>query len=197
MTSFATPGTSNVWFGAKGSTVMDWPTNVTSATSVAPRTPLQVASDSARTNEAVTRGTSPGSSTRSAKEASLLATPFAPLVMVDISVALRTPGIETVSRWFVCRPPLGGRSPVSDRGSGEYPHPEGENPGGMARETPQRPEIVSGAGGTVAGLRRDSARIRDEAVVARSYNVAWIRRRSRYRDRRWCFRIRRYSVERW
>src|SRR5438552_11126620 len=118
MTSFATPGTSNVWFGAKGSTAMAWPANMTSATSVAPRTPLQVASDSARTNEAVTCAAFPGSTMSSANEASLLATPFAPLVMVDISVALRTPGTETVSSWLVCRPPLGGSSPVSERVSG-------------------------------------------------------------------------------
>src|SRR5437899_11109436 len=97
MTSFASPGTSNVWFGAKGSTVMAWPAKVTSATSVAPRTPLQVASDSARTNDAVTAAGFPGSTASSANEASLLATPLATLVVVAISLALRTPGIVTVS----------------------------------------------------------------------------------------------------
>src|SRR5207247_5073043 len=125
MMSVATGGTPiglggivNVWFGAKGSTIMAWPPKVTSATSVAPRTPLQVASDSARTNEAVTAAALPGSTDRSARDASLLATPFAPLVMVDMSVALRTPGIETVSSWLVCKPPLGGSGPVSERVSG-------------------------------------------------------------------------------
>src|SRR5256712_12555927 len=110
-------GIVNVWFGAKGSTIMAVPPKVTSATSVAPRTPLQVASDSARTNEAVTAAAFPGSTASSANEASLLATPFAPLVMVGISVALRTPGIVTVSNWLVSRPPLGGSSPVSERDS--------------------------------------------------------------------------------
>src|SRR2546427_2099118 len=130
MMSVATGGTPiglggivNVWFGAKGSTIMAWPPKVTSATSVAPRTPLQVASDSARTNEAVTAAALPGSTDRSARDASLLATPFAPLVMVDISVALRTPGIETVSSWLVCKPPLGGSSPVSERVSGPTTRP--------------------------------------------------------------------------
>src|SRR6266513_2310232 len=47
-------GITNVWLGAKGSTAMDWPPKVALATSVDPRTPLQVASDSAWTNEAVT-----------------------------------------------------------------------------------------------------------------------------------------------
>src|SRR5437867_8507175 len=63
ITSLATPGTSNVWFGAKGSTTIDWPAKVTSTASVAPRTPLQVASDSARTNEAVTAAALPGART--------------------------------------------------------------------------------------------------------------------------------------
>src|SRR5207245_9329342 len=40
-------GITNVWFGAKGSTAIAWPPKVALATSVDPRTPLQVASDSA------------------------------------------------------------------------------------------------------------------------------------------------------
>src|SRR2546422_7371902 len=47
-------GITNVWLGAKGSTAIAWPPKVTLATSVDPRTPSQVASDSASTNEAVT-----------------------------------------------------------------------------------------------------------------------------------------------
>src|SRR5437867_8903486 len=128
MMSVATGGTPiglggivNVWFGAKGSTIIAWPPKVTSATSVVPRTPLQVASDSARTNEAVTAAGFPGSTTTSANEAALLATPLAPLVDATSRLAVKTPGTPTVASSADWNPPLGGNSPVSEKVIGPTP----------------------------------------------------------------------------
>src|SRR5207244_348785 len=71
--------------------------------------------------EAVTWAAFPGSTTRSASEARLWATPLAPLVEALNSVAFRTPGAPTVSKSADWNPPLGGSSPVSDTVVGPTP----------------------------------------------------------------------------
>src|SRR5712691_2184449 len=110
-----TPGTTTItgWLCAKASAVTAFPPTVSPTTSVDPRTPLQVASDSARINVAVTR---PLSTFTSASAAELSATPFAPLVRPTKIWALRTPGTVTSANSAVFNPPLDGRSPVSDTG---------------------------------------------------------------------------------
>src|SRR5207247_9415006 len=80
----------------------------------APRTPLQVPSASAPTNEAVTWAAFPGSTTTSASEAALRATLLAPLVDATSRFAFNTPGTPNVANSADLNPPLGGSSPVSE-----------------------------------------------------------------------------------
>src|SRR5438093_1420261 len=111
MTRVRTPGTDTIWFGAVPTTT-SWPAARSSTISLRPETPWHVATDSDRTNSAVTSFCVPASRSTVATVESLRATESNPIVS-DGKTSAFASDVSTWTKVASNSPPAEGRSPVS------------------------------------------------------------------------------------